>query len=115
MKPIEFPEQTNVFAKDQPEYMPLPAWINPDPASMGEVISKWKFSEKELQEVIKNNGEFYLTVCTFHGRRQIHIDEVMKVASECDAETGIGYVNTGGLSPIRPDAFNPFVPHEDRE
>jgi hypothetical protein len=74
MEAIEFKEQTMVYAKDQPEYMPLPAWINPDPESMGEVVSKWRFSPKELEECIKNNGEFYLTVCTFHGRRQIHID-----------------------------------------
>jgi hypothetical protein len=28
MKPIEFAEQTMVWAKDQPPYLPLPAWVN---------------------------------------------------------------------------------------
>lgn len=115
MKAVEFEEQTRVFGADQPEYMPLPAWVNPDPESMGEVVTKWKFSKAELEEVIKNGGEFWFTVCTFHGRRRVHIDELTKVASECDAETGFGYINTGGLSPQRPDAFSPFVVHQDRE
>lgn len=115
MKAIEFPEQTKVFAKDQPEYMPLPAWINPDANSMGEVVSKWKFSEKELQECINNGGEFYITVCTFHGRRRITLDELIQAIDTVDEKTGFGVINTGGLQPLRPDAFSPFEHHPDKE
>ena len=46
MKPIEFPEQNVVFAKDQPEYLPLPAFHNKE-SKEGEVISCWKATWKE--------------------------------------------------------------------
>ena len=38
MKPIEFPEQTVVFAENQPPFEPLPAYRSPD----GQVISCWR-------------------------------------------------------------------------
>lgn len=41
MKPKEFKGQNIVFAKDQPEYQPLPALRMPD----GEVITCWGLSE----------------------------------------------------------------------
>lgn len=37
MKPVEFPEQTTVWAKDQPPYLPLPAYSNER-----ETISCWR-------------------------------------------------------------------------
>lgn len=43
MKPVEFPGVNVVFAKDQPEYMPLPAMKIPnDP--QGFIITKWQLS-----------------------------------------------------------------------
>ena len=42
MKPIEFPEQTMVWAKDQPPYLPLPAY-NDD----RETISLWALTWRE--------------------------------------------------------------------
>ena len=39
MKPVEFKHQNVVFAKDQPEYQPLPALRLDTPE--GEVISCW--------------------------------------------------------------------------
>lgn len=42
MKPIKFPEQNTIIAEDQPEYIPLPAHV--DPASFGTVTSCWQFS-----------------------------------------------------------------------
>lgn len=52
MKPIEFKEQNVVFAKDQPQYKPLPAFRNEDPNGMGEVISCWEFSFKERLRIL---------------------------------------------------------------
>jgi len=46
MKPIEFKEQNIVFAKDQPEYQPLPARRCDDTENVP-VISCWKMSFKE--------------------------------------------------------------------
>lgn len=40
MKPVEFKHQNIVFAKDQPEYQPLPALRIDSPT--GEVVSCWK-------------------------------------------------------------------------
>ncbi len=42
MLPIEFPEQTIVWAKNQPPYLPLPAFTNDK-----ETISCWKLTWKE--------------------------------------------------------------------
>ena len=50
MKPTEFKHQNIVFAKDQPEYQPLPALRLDTP--QGEVISCWKLSFKERLQVL---------------------------------------------------------------
>ena len=42
MKPIEFPEQTMVWAKDQPPYLPLPAYTDDR-----ETISLWALTWRE--------------------------------------------------------------------
>lgn len=61
MKPIEFPGHNVVFAKDQPEYQPLPAMVLPED---GTVITCWELSPQEL-EVIKKTGVVYLKQLTF--------------------------------------------------
>ncbi len=40
MKPISFKEQNCIIAKNQKEYLPLPAWKSKD----GVVVSCWKLS-----------------------------------------------------------------------
>lgn len=49
MTPITFPQANVVFAKDQPEYQPLPACAT----SEGMVVSCWKLSPEELAELQK--------------------------------------------------------------
>lgn len=64
MKPVEFPGVNVVFAKDQPEYMPLPAMKIPnDP--QGLIITKWQLSPEELER-IKETGTIHLSVATFN-------------------------------------------------
>jgi hypothetical protein len=63
MKPIEFKEQTVVFAKDQPEYLPLPAFVDPSPE--GNVISCWKLSFKERIHLLLH-GCIWLSLMSFH-------------------------------------------------
>lgn len=63
MKPIT-PEPREdakavVFAKDQPEYIPLPANVRAP-----YVETKWKLTWRERLKVLRR-GEFYLTVMTF--------------------------------------------------
>lgn len=49
MKPVEFPQQTVVWAKDQPEYLPLPAFTNET-----ETISCWRLTWRERFTVLWN-------------------------------------------------------------
>lgn len=63
MKPSKFPEQNVVFAEDQPEYLPLPAFKNDSP--QGEVISCWKLSFRE-RLIILFKGYLWVQLLTFN-------------------------------------------------
>lgn len=65
MTPIEFTEQNVVFAKDQPEYLPLPAYRDED----GTVISCWKLSWKERLKILLT-GKLWLSILTFNAQLQ---------------------------------------------
>ncbi|HYG03308.1 MAG TPA: hypothetical protein VD927_12740 [Chryseosolibacter sp.] len=67
MKPVEFPGHNVVFAKDQPEYQPLPALRIPGP--QGEVITCWEMTKEELAEVMLT-GRIYFKQLTFNGPLQ---------------------------------------------
>jgi len=62
MEPITFDQQNVVFAEDQPEYLPLPAWRGPPPD--GPVVSCWKLSWRERLEVLVG-GKVWLKLLTF--------------------------------------------------
>lgn len=61
MKPIEFPQQNVVYAKDQPEYLPLPAYRTPDGE---EVTACWGMTWRERFRVLLT-GHVYVTLLTF--------------------------------------------------
>lgn len=63
MKPVEFKHQNIVFAKDQPEYQPLPA-LKID-SSMGEVVSCWKLSFWERIRVLFL-GRVWMSLASFN-------------------------------------------------
>jgi hypothetical protein len=63
MKPIEFKHQNVVYAKDQPEYMPLPALRLDTP--QGEVISCWKMSAWERFKVLFT-GKVWVSLMSFN-------------------------------------------------
>ncbi len=63
MKPIEFPEQNCVYAKDQPEYLPLPVFRNIGP--QGECVSCWKLSFKERIRILFI-GKLWVSLYTFN-------------------------------------------------
>lgn len=65
MQPIEFQQQTVVFAKDQPEYLPLPAHVSAD----SEVTSCWGMTWRERLRVLVT-GRIYFTNLTFRGPLQ---------------------------------------------
>jgi hypothetical protein len=63
MKPTEFPQQNTVYAKDQPEYIPLPAYRTPDGQ---EVTACWSLDWYERLKVLLF-GRVYVTLLTFGG------------------------------------------------
>lgn len=69
MTPIEFPEQTIVWAKNQPPYLPLPAYTNEK-----ETISCWRLSWTERINVF------------YHGRlwlRQMNYGQPLQPHASC--------------------------------
>jgi hypothetical protein len=63
MKPTTFKHQNTVYAKDQPEYIPLPALKIESPN--GEVVSCWKLSLSERLQVLFT-GRVWLSLSTFN-------------------------------------------------
>lgn len=59
MESIEFPEQTMVWAKNQPPYRPLPAYVNDE-----ETISCWKLTWRERLRVLFT-GQLWLRQMNF--------------------------------------------------
>lgn len=63
MKPVEFKHQTAVYAKDQPQYQPLPALKIDSPE--GEVISCWRMSIRERIKVLFT-GRVWVSLTSFN-------------------------------------------------
>lgn len=63
MKPVEFKHQNIIFAKDQPQYQPLPALKIESPE--GQIISCWKLSFKERIQVLFS-GRIWSSLMTFN-------------------------------------------------
>jgi hypothetical protein len=63
MTPKKFPEANVTFATDQPEYIPLPAFVNE--SHEGEVISCWSLSFKERLRILFK-GEVWISQMTFN-------------------------------------------------
>lgn len=63
MKPIEFKGQNTIFAKDQPEYQPLPALKLKTPE--GDVISCWELSLKERIKLLFT-GKLWVSLLSFN-------------------------------------------------
>jgi len=63
MKPVSFKHQNVIYAKDQPEYQPLPALKLDTPS--GEVISCWQMSFKERMKVLFT-GKVWVSLASFN-------------------------------------------------
>ena len=63
MKPVSFKYQNVVFAKDQPEYQPLPALKIDSPE--GEVVSCWGLSFRERMRVLFT-GRIWVSLMSFN-------------------------------------------------
>ena len=54
-----------VYAKDQPQYQPLPMWRGPN----GHRVSRWKLTWKERLQVLLG-GSIWLSIYTFNNPLQ---------------------------------------------
>lgn len=68
MNLIEFPEQTVIIAKDQPEYRNLPAHVVKDD-QRGKIIFCWELTWKERFKIIWT-GLIWHSVLTFNDSLQ---------------------------------------------
>jgi hypothetical protein len=66
-----------VYAKDQPEYLPLPALRSED----GRVMSRWELSDEE-REMIAGGADVFVTVLTFNQALQPIVVEILNKASD---------------------------------
>lgn len=73
MKPMGFKEQNCVYAKDQPQYLPLPAHRSRE----GVVVSCWALSLRERLKVLCT-GRLWWTVMTFNESLQPQLPSVDK-------------------------------------
>lgn len=62
MKARNFKQQNVIFAKDQEEYLPLPAYCDTETRT---ATFSFKLSEEEIKQVIET-GTIYLTTLTFN-------------------------------------------------
>ena len=62
MTPVSFPEQNTVYAKNQPQYLPLPTHRVGDPE--GTVVSCWGLSLRERLRLLFT-GRLWLQTLTF--------------------------------------------------
>lgn len=83
MTPVEFGGQNIVFAKDQPEYRPLPAHLVDN--IEGTVFFCWQLTEEEKAEVLRT-GLIWHEVLTFNRALQPQILHATKPQmGPCDA------------------------------
>lgn len=73
----EFVPQEVVYAKDQPEYHPLPVLRN----SAGVVMSRWKLTDEEREAVLAG-ADLLLSVWTFNQHLQPLRLEVISCAAD---------------------------------
>lgn len=79
MKLIEFPEQTVVIAKDQPQYLPLPAYRFNDPE--GRICCCWSLTWRDRLRVLFT-GRIWHQVLTFNAPLQPQLLTVEKPMME---------------------------------
>lgn len=82
MKPIKFEGHNVVFAEDQKEYTPLPAFK----AENGTVVTCWELTHEDFVKLVETK-RIYLSVMTFNNPLQpvyltANIDEVLEYKND---------------------------------
>lgn len=70
MKPIRFPEVTVVWAENQPEYLPLPAYTDEE-----RTVTCWSLSWRERLQLLLT-GRMWLSQLNFGGALQAQLPQV---------------------------------------
>ena len=81
MKIIEFPEQTTVYAKDQPNYLPLPAYRFS--GTDGRIACVWSLTWLERLHVLFT-GRIWQQILTFNKPLQPQLLTVEKPIMETE-------------------------------
>jgi hypothetical protein len=76
MQPIEFAGQNVVYAKDQKEYLPLPAYRVPN-SDYGQTFFCWKLSPWERVKLLFT-GRVWHQVLTFNDKLQPQLLDVTR-------------------------------------
>ena len=90
MEPITFKETNGVFARDQPQYYPLPVWKKPDDEN-GTIVCCWKATWQERLRILFT-GRLYLSLLSFNKPltpNRIYAENPVKYF-KADAERGRG-------------------------
>lgn len=74
MKPVEFEGANVVYAKDQPQYLPLPAQRTKE----GVVTTCWEITDEEIEE-IKINKKIFIRILTFNSSLQPILPSTQKI------------------------------------
>lgn len=83
MKAIEFEGQTTIIAKDQPQYIPLPARVSQDRQRI--VTSCWVFSWKERLKILLGYKLFWSQI-TFGDPLQPVMSKISKEVPNAQGE-----------------------------
>jgi len=67
MEPIKFSECNVTFGEGQPEYKPLPAYL--DKGEKGQAVTCWELSDDDLKKIAETK-KIYLSQLTFHNPLQ---------------------------------------------
>lgn len=63
MDVVRFDECNIIFAKDQPQYRPFPAYAVSDD-EFGEIVCCWKLNDDEIKEIVRT-GVIWHHILTF--------------------------------------------------
>ena len=89
MKPVKFAEQTTTLGEDQPEYLPLPVWQEPNDFQ-GRNISCWQLTLKERIKLLFT-GRIWVHQLTFNAPLQpqtLQVDTPFETVEIEEVENG---------------------------
>lgn len=72
MQPVEFPQQTDVLAKNQPQYTPLPVHVGSQDDSFP-MTACFELSEEEKAEIAATGKLWYTQITFGHPFQPVHL------------------------------------------